>query len=109
MKFEIDGIRFKTSGSVEGFSDNVAKQISYSICESGSAGFERRGFILDLDAPNTASFIGWNDLSEQNVIGWVTQSLGTEKLEQMQGWLDNALERKGKPVVKYAAKDELPF
>ena len=109
MKFVIDGLRFKTSGSIDGFGDNVATQVAYSIHESSSLHQVRRGFTMNLQAPVSSSFIGWDSLAEQTVIGWVTQSLGPDKLIQMQGWLDAGIQRKENSKSGFATGEELPF
>lgn len=109
MKFRIDSIQYKTSGSIDGYGDNVAVEVGYSIHESGSGHYVNRSFWINLQSPNSSSFTAWDDLTESQVIGWVTSSLGEEHVSKMQGWLDKAILKKTKPTSGFASNDSLPF
>lgn len=91
MKWKIESIHHKASGSFEGISDRVLTQVCYTVSISGSGHEALKQAWVELEPPVTSSFTAFNDLSENQVVGWVTSSLGTDMLTKIQTQLNKKL------------------
>lgn len=82
----------------EGFSNVVYIVNWIALCIDGE-NISRQGGETELAAPAGSSFIPYDQLTEQEVIGWVQSALGPEEVAKIEANLLSQLEYMANPPV----------
>ena len=77
--------------------ENVIYQVHFTYIAQNEEQTHRASInnVISLDAPETDSFVSFNDLRDSDVISWIEPLVNTEKLQQN---LDAMLQEKMQPT-----------
>lgn len=85
-------------------------EVTYG-CIGVSTNFKtRQTGILGLEGdPTDPNFVAWEDLTEEIVIGWVKDELGTEKVNEMETKIEDRLTGREEELSNKTTEEGLPW
>ena len=79
---------------------NVIISTNYIVSANDGANTTIFNGIVDIPYDANTSFIAFSDVTENDVITWVQNRVGNQRIEQIQIMLANRLERQKNPIAR---------
>jgi hypothetical protein len=89
FKYELQGAK---ASSINGMS-NVIKEVRFAIIASDGQNEVSSFFPVELDDPIPHEFIGYQALTKENIVSWVVQKLGDDRINALKNGLQARLEQ----------------
>ena len=87
FKYELQGAK---AASINGMSD-VIKEVQFAIIASDGLNEISSFFPVELDDPIPHEFIGYEALTKENIVFWVVQKLGDDRINSLKNGLQARL------------------
>jgi hypothetical protein len=87
FKYELQGAK---AASINGMS-NVIKEVQFAIVASDGLNETSSFFPVELDDPIPHEFIGYQELTKENIVSWIVQKLGDDRINSLKNGLQARL------------------